>query len=245
MDIETTITNISKETLEEVSKFNNEPEWLLERRKLFFEKFESTPNPTSRRMDYKNLNLDNYFYDVNEDDSGDVEYKSRFASKSLSFDISIGEKNSISAIDHREAVIHLDDEFRSKGVILKTLRNSISEHGDLLNKYFLEIHDQQSSGKFNLLNSALWQNGTFIYVPKNVEVNIPLTNLHIISKKNNIYLPFVLMVTESGSKVTLIDYHASDSSDMNAFVSSSVEIIVGQNAKVDYIIIQEYGANVN
>lgn len=245
MDIETKIMNISKETLEEISKINNEPEWLLERRKLSFEKFESAPNPTSRRMDYNGLNLDNYFFDMNEDDSGDVEYKSRFASKSLSFDINIGEKNSISNIDNKEAIILLDDEYKSKGVILTTLRNAISEHAELLNKYLFEIQDQQSAGKFNLLNSALWQNGTFIYVPKNVEVSIPLTNLHIISKENNIYLPLALIVTELGSKVTLIDYHASDSSDMNAFVSNSVEIIVGQNAKVDYVSIQEYGTDVN
>lgn len=245
MDTETKIVNISKDTIEEISINNLEPEWLLERRMMAFEKFESTPSPTSRRMDYKNINLENYSLDLNGVDAGDTDYRKMLVNKSAAFDTSLAKKNSIVQSNNHEIFKHIADGYKSKGVILTSLKNAVREHSILIEKYYLRNQTQTIANKYDFLNSAFWQEGTFIYIPKNVEIEIPLTNINIISKENNIYLPFTLIVVDSSSKVVLIDYQTSDSYDLKAFVSSSVNLVIEANAKVDYISIQEYGANIN
>lgn len=245
MDTETKIVNISKETVEEISIKNLEPEWLLKCRMLAFEQFESTPSPTSRRMDYKNINLENYSLDLNGVDVSDTDYRKMLVNKSAAFDTSLAENNSIVQINNHEISKHIADEYKSKGVVLTSLKNAIREHPELIEKYYLHNRPQSIANKYYFLNSAFWQEGTFIYIPKNIEIVIPLTNINVISKENNIYLPFTLIVVDSSSKVTLIDYQTSESSDSNAFVSSSVNLVIEANAKVDYISIQEFGANIN
>jgi Fe-S cluster assembly protein SufD len=245
MDSETKIVNISKDTVEEISIKNLEPEWLLKRRMLAFEQFESTPSPTSRRMDYKHINLENYSLDRNGVGAADSGYWKTLVDKSAAFDTSLAEKNSIVQLNNHEIFKHIGDEYISKGVVLTSLKNAVREHPELIEKYYLRSRPHAIANKYDFLNSAFWQEGTFIYIPKNVEIEIPLTNINIISKENNIYLPFTLIVVDSSSKVMLIDYQTSDSSDLKAFVSNSVNLVIEANAKVDYINIQEYGASIN
>lgn len=245
MDSETKIINISKETVQEISIKNLEPEWLLERRMSAFEQFESTPSPISRRMDYKNINFENYFLNLNGVGGSGTDNRKILANKSAAFVTSLAENNSIVQLNNQEIFKHIADEYKSKGVIITSLNNAVREHPELIEKYYLTVRTQSVTNKYDFLNSAFWQNGTFIYIPKNVEIEIPLTNINIISKENNIYLPSTLIVVDSSSKVTLIDYQTSDSSDLKAFVSNSVNLVIEANAKVDYINIQEYGANIN
>src|SRR5690606_2177435 len=69
-------------------------------------------------------------------------------------------------------VIHRDSRITEEGVIFTDLRTAVREHGDLLREH---MYGAVNAGhdKYSALNSAFWENGTFVYVPRNVEVALP------------------------------------------------------------------------
>jgi Fe-S cluster assembly protein SufD len=245
MDLDTKILSISKETVESISKRNNEPEWLLKKRLSAYEIFQATPNLTSRRMDYKNLDLDNYHLNLDGigiDGKSERDHKVQDPSN---FDFDIPEENSIVHIDDRKDFVHLSGSYNSLGILLTTVKDILDSNSELFHKYFGNADSEDSLSKLSSLTSALWQNGTFIYVPKNVRIELPLYNIQVISGGSKIYLPLTFIVVDSGAELTLVDYQKSDSPEMNALVSNSVNLVACQGARVNYISIQAYGNSVN
>ncbi len=131
-------------------------------------------------------------------------------------------------------------ELPVSGVIWKPLEAALVEHGDLLRQYFVAREAVLGSQKFAALHRAQVRNGTFLYVPKNVEVTLPLETFHWLSGAGNSTFPHTLIVAEAGSKVTLVDYFESEHADAAGFACAVSDLVVGPGAKVTYLCVQNW-----
>ena len=136
------------------------------------------------------------------------------------------------------------DELSPQGIIWKPLEAAIVEHADLFREHFMAQETVLGSKKFAALHRAHVRTGTFLYVPKNVEIALPLETFHWLSGENGSTFPHTLIIAEAGSKVTLVDYYESDSEDDPGFACAVNDLIVGPGAKVTYLCAQNWNETV-
>lgn len=130
------------------------------------------------------------------------------------------------------------------GVIFMDLRTAVARHPDLVREHFMRavVHPEES--KFRALHGALWNGGTFLYVPANVDVGVPLRSETWIRTDGAALFPHTLVVAEPGSRVTLLDEFGSYAGPWSAFVGGVVELILREGAQVRYVAHQDWMAGV-
>lgn len=140
----------------------------------------------------------------------------------------------------------LDQALAEKGAIFTDLESAARDYPDLFERLFMTEAVRASDDKFTALNGAFWTGGSFLYVPRNTAVELPIQSLVWGDGKAALF-PHTLIVAETGSEVTYIDQYASAEGALGpdqGFASGIVEIIARPGAKVDYINLQEWGTNV-
>ncbi len=149
------------------------------------------------------------------------------------------------------------DELTAKGVIFCDLKTAVQKHPELVQKYLYSVvgaaypnpTTQQieryeniphlDEDKFTALNAALWDNGFFVYVPKNVELDLPLGGFRYLDEAGAFAASRTLVVVEENSKVTYID--EQDSPDLKSANFGVVELVLAAGAKLRYVAIQNWG----
>jgi len=101
-----------------------------------------------------------------------------------------------------------------------------------------------SNGKFAALNSALWQGGVFLYIPKNVEVEHPFQTALILEGEGSAIFPRTLIVAEQSANVTYIEESISHGEHGQALNAGVVEIYANPGAQVRYVDVQRWGEDV-
>jgi Fe-S cluster assembly protein SufD len=148
-------------------------------------------------------------------------------------------------------------ELEAKGVIFTDLKTAVEKHPELVQKYLysvvgaaypaptaqaLERYEaipNLDEDKFTALNAALWDNGFFLYVPKNVELELPLGGFRYLDQEGTFTASRTLVVLEDNAKVTYID--EQDSPDLKAANFGVVELFLGKGANLRYVAIQNWG----
>ena len=151
-------------------------------------------------------------------------------------------------------------ELEAKGVIFTDLRSALESHPALVRKHLysvvgaanpaptvtqIERHEKiphLDEDKFTALNAALWENGFFVYVPKNVELELPLGGFRYLDQDGTFVNSRTLVVLEDNAKVTYID--EQDSPDLKAANFGVVELVLGRGAQLRYVAIQNWGRGV-
>ncbi|BCJ87060.1 Fe-S cluster assembly protein SufD [Effusibacillus dendaii] len=133
----------------------------------------------------------------------------------------------------------LNPDLASKGVILTSLQEAIAKHPDKVEKYFGQLYNTKES-KFAALHYALRTGGAFLYVPKNVVIETPIQLFTYGDQPNVGIFNHTLIVAESFSQFTVLEYSASDLGGSNAIHSGAVEIFAADGAKVSYVILQNF-----
>lgn len=123
------------------------------------------------------------------------------------------------------------------GTIVGSLAAAMKQYPELINKHFGNYADDNESGII-ALNTALFTDGLFVYVPKNVEASRTIQLVNIISLKENIFANTRnLIILEANSKLQLI--HCDDSMDFkNSFINTITEVILGEGSSLDYYKLQ-------
>ena len=143
-------------------------------------------------------------------------------------------------LDHRTHAA----ELAAQGVVWKPLDTALADHAELFQKHFMAQEAVLGSQKFAALHRARVRTGSFLYVPKNVEVALPLETFHWLSGEGSSTFPHTLIIAEAGSKVTLVDYFESDRVEEDGFACAVNDLIVGPGAKVTYLCSQNWGEKV-
>jgi Fe-S cluster assembly protein SufD len=132
---------------------------------------------------------------------------------------------------------------KAQGVIFADLETAVREHGDLIQKY-LGSAVKAAEWKYLALNAALWEGGAFLYVPKDVEVTLPVQFTQAIASEGRAVFPRTLIIAERNARVSIIDEARSVDGSSPSLVSGAVEIFVGDGAKVEYYSVNRWGDGV-
>ena len=215
------------------------PDWAREGRQQAWERFESLPMPARTEQAWRftslgKMDLDAYLAPRPVSSAT----REQLISRSVGNERTAGRM--IFANDHLlDRRVHAA-ELAAAGVIWKPLESAWQEHGDLLRPHFMTQEAMLGSRKFAALHRAYVRNGTFLYVPRNVEVALPLEVFHWLSGADGSTFPHTLIIAEAGSKVTLVDYFESDRAEETGFACAVNDLIVGPGAKVTYLCSQNW-----
>jgi len=154
--------------------------------------------------------------------------------KSLLQDVNGGNPENLIVQRNSEVVYqNVSEELAKQGVIFTSLETALREHGDLVKSYFMTVV-QKDENRLTALHTALWSGGVFLYVPKNVEVKIPVQALFLADDAEARFSPHVLIVAEAHSSVTYVDNYASEGDLNNLVQNGVVEVVVKPGATVHF-----------
>ncbi|MGI8826684.1 MAG: Fe-S cluster assembly protein SufD [Chloroflexota bacterium] len=234
-----TLPGLTRETVEQLSRSRDEPAWLLERRLHGWNVFEALPMPGKKDEDWR-------YTDVSKLDLARL---APFASASrervdspLRLDAS-----SSGLLTHQNSEtldLFLPAHVAEQGVIFSDLDAAVREHPDLVRQYFMTDAVTPEFNKFAALNAALWTGGTFLYVPRDVDVALPLRTLYTLTAGGMSLFTHTLVVLEEAARVGFVEEYASNDLDELSLNAGVVEIIVKQAAHATFITLQEWNANV-
>lgn len=134
----------------------------------------------------------------------------------------------------------LSEKLRKAGVIFQPLERAMIEHEDLFRRNFMSQPATLGSAKFAALHEAFVRSGTFLYVPRGIEVELPLETFHWLHAENAAIFPHTLVVADELAKVTLVDHFRSTDRQRAGFSCGVNDLIVGPGAKVTYICTQDW-----
>jgi len=233
---EAEVAGFTLEAVDELSRRLDEPEWVRELRREAFRTFEELPMPSRtdeewRRTDIRRLKLERL-----------PPYAPASGAPAES---PLGSNHEASTAvliqDNAEPVSRWVRELSpEQGVIACSLDEAARTYPDLVRKH-LQTAVPPRAGKFPALNGALWSGGAFVYVPTGVDVALPVRALFSLSRGGSAIFPRTLIVLEQGARLTYIEEYASP--DLRGDVGLSagvVEVIVGEEARLTQITLQEY-----
>lgn len=209
--------------------FSSEPGWLKEKRKEAFDTFCNTGIPDRRNEEYK-------YTDVKKIFSGKFTAVHNEAHQDIAIPPALG-KGSIQLVFingwlHKDSTLSTD---LPKGVIIGNLAtDGLLKHADLLKKYLSNDGDALAQ-----LNSALWTDGAFIYVPENIQLKTAIEIIHISTGKREILSsPRHLIIAEKKSSVSIIENSVSLNLSSSVIVNSHAAIFAGENSKIQFYRLQ-------
>jgi Fe-S cluster assembly protein SufD len=245
-------TGFSREGVEAVSSARLETGAARDARFRAWDLYESLPMPKRtdeewRRTDLRGLKLDRLRASASASatDLSPLAALEEAGVENAAAQIALGPNAGV--VVQRDAatiLTTLDPEVAAKGVIYTDLPTAIREYPELVERYFMTQAVSPSMGKFEALHAAYWQGGSFLYVPKGVTVEAPFRAFSLISEPGAAVFAHTLAVLEEGAQAFVADAFRSPSQDVQSFASAVVELIVGQDAKLRYVQMQDWGRNV-
>ena len=133
----------------------------------------------------------------------------------------------------------------SKGVVFADLRTAADDHPDLLKEHFFtEVPVDEH--KFTALHGAFFSDGVLVYVPRGVEVELPLEVVRATSLPGGSIFPHTTIVVDEQASVTFVDrFMSEDADDPSICARASSRSRRARGATVNYISLQEWGRNVH
>ncbi|MEO7167987.1 MAG: Fe-S cluster assembly protein SufD [Chthoniobacterales bacterium] len=215
------------------------PAWFTDQQRVAWTQFESLPMParTDQAWRFSSvgvLDLAPFVIarPLSESDSREI------LERSTGFDETSGRL--VFADDHFLERDVLSEKLRKAGVIFQPLERAMIEHEEFFRRHFMSQPATLGSAKFAALHEAFVRSGTFLYVPRGVEVELPLETFHWLHAENAAIFPHTLVVAEELSKVTLVEHFRSTDRHRAGFACGVNDLIVGAGAKVTYICAQDW-----
>jgi len=240
---------LSEDIVRQISEIKSEPEWMLDFRLNAFKIFGSKPMPPWG-PNLSEIDFSDVIYYLKPTEKKESDWEKVPADIKKTFDkIGIPEAErkflaGATAQYESEAVYHnLKKEWESQGVIFTDLDSAVREHPEVVRKY-LGTLVPAIDNKFAALNSAVWSGGSFVYVPKNVRVEIPLQAYFRINTQNMGQFERTLIIAEEGSYVPYVEGCSAPIYSSGSLHAAVVEVFAQKNSRVRYSTIQNWSTNV-
>ena len=241
---------LDEEVVRDISAKKNEPEWMLDLRLKALRLFTKKPLPTWG-ADLSRINFDNIKYFVRSTEKQARSWEELPEDIRRTYDrlgIPEAEKQrlvaGVAAQYESEVVYHqVREDLEAQGVIFLDTDTALKEHPDLFKEYFGTVIPP-GDNKFAALNTAVWSGGSFIYVPKNVHVEITLQASSRINTENMGQFERTLIIVDEGAYVHYVEGCTAPIYKSESLHSAVVEIIVKKNARCRYTTIQNWSNNV-
>ncbi len=240
---------LNENMVQELSKRKDEPKWMMDFRLRALEIFNKKPMP-EWGADLSKIDFENLHYYIMPPEKGKKnwgEVNPEIANAFSLLGIPQAEKKFLAATSAQfeSEVVYssLQEALSKQGVIFDSTDNALKAYPEFFKEYFGKIIPANDN-KFAALNSAVWSGGTFIYVPKNVEVALPLQAYFRMNSDNMGQFERTLIIADEGSKVHYIEGCTAPVSSANSLHAAVVEIIVKKNARVQYTTLQDWAHNI-
>ncbi len=240
---------LNEKVVRDISKIKNEPEWMTEIRlkglKSFFEK----PMP-QWGANLNDINFDNIIYYMRSSDANNKSWEDVPDYIKETFDklgIPEAERKFLAGVSTQfdsEVVYHsIKKDLEEKGVIFLSMDEGLKQYPELVKKYFGTIVPYNDN-KFAALNTSVWSGGSFVYIPKNTKVDIPLQAYFRINAADIGQFERTLIIVDEGAQATYIEGCSAPKYSSESLHSAVVEIIALPGSKVQYITIQNWAPNI-
>ncbi len=244
---------LNEEVVREISGMKNEPEWMLKRRLKALDIFKKKPVPitgTWANPDLASLDYDQIHYFVRAGDRPEHDWDAVPQEIKDTFErlgIPEAERKFLAGVGAQyesEVVYHsLREEWTKQGVIFLDTDSGLREHPEIFKEYFGTVVPA-ADNKYAALNTAVWSGGSFVYVPKGVNVDIPLQAYFRINAENMGQFERTLIIVEEGAEAHYIEGCTAPIYSTNSLHSAVVEIIIKKGGKFRYTTIQNWANNI-
>src|SRR6056297_1305468 len=239
---------LTPEVIKEISREKNEPEWMLEFRLKALEIYKKKAVPTWG-ADISDLDMDNIITYVRPDadlqsdwDQVPEEIKNTFDA----LGIPEAEKESLAGVgaqyDSEVVYQNLKEELVEQGVIFMDMERALKEHENLVKEHFMQLVPPDDH-KFAALHGAVWSGGSFVYVPEDVEVDIPLQSYFRLNAAGAGQFEHTLIILEKGAKAHFIEGCSAPKYSVNNLHAGTVELFVKEGAELRYSTIENWSKN--
>jgi len=214
------------------SKKRNEPEWFTDIRTKALQLSKTLPLPQPEKTRIMDWNFTEFEHDVSSKMVASTTELPEHVKRLIGQDEESG--NLLVLQNGQMAYTALSEELKNKGVIFTDMATALREHGDLVKKYyFTEIADYDAN-RLTALHAAFINSGVFLYVPKNVEISVPLQTLLWQENPNAGLISHSIIVVDSGSSVTYVENYLSDKTEGYAVANVIAEVFVGDNSHIRF-----------
>ena len=240
---------LTKEIVEQISKEKNDPEWMREFRLKSLDIYNELLVP-NWGPSIDDLNIDNIvtYVRANTNMKGTWEEVPTDIKETFErLGIPEAEKTSLAGVGAQfdsELVYHsVKEEVAAMGVIYSDLESSMhGEYGDMIKEYFMKLITPRDH-KFAALHGAVWSGGSFVYVPKGVNVDIPLQSYFRLNAPGAGQFEHTLIIVDEGASLHFIEGCSAPKYNVANLHAGAVEIFVKKNAKVRYSTIENWSKN--
>lgn len=217
--------NVYKDDVTERSADQQEPKWVLEQR---LEALNQVSQLAVPKLEKTNASKWNFTQFQIADKAARIEQRNELP-QIVQDHISDENTNLYVQNNQDPLYIHCSNELKQKGVIFTTLADAVREHHELTQKYLFQAF-KGNENKVAALHGAHWS-GVFLYVPRNVEIKIPLQAFFALVGDNMASFPHLLLVAEQGSRVEIV-VNFMDIKGKPSLLNSVIEVFVGEGANV-------------
>ncbi|MCY4522190.1 MAG: Fe-S cluster assembly protein SufB [Caldilineaceae bacterium] len=240
---------VSHDTVDQISAIKEEPAWMRSFRHEALDIFLAKSMP-QWGADLSGIDFDDIYYYLRPTENQGRDWDDVPEDIKTTFDrlgIPEAERKFLAGVGAQydsEVIYHsLQEEWEKHGVIFKDMDSGLREHEDIVREYFATVIPA-ADNKFAALNSAVWSGGSFVYVPKGVDLDIPLQAYFRINAENMGQFERTLIIVEEGANVHYVEGCTAPIYSSNSLHSAVVEIFVKENARCRYTTIQNWSTDV-
>jgi Fe-S cluster assembly protein SufB len=236
---------INRRVVEEISHIKEEPAWMLQERLKAFELFEARPMP-AWGADLSAIDFQKIHYYLRPTDKTGLAWDDVPPEVKATFEkigVPQAEREYLAGVkmQYDSEVVYgsLKKTWAKDGVIFLSMDEGLKQYPDLVKEYFGKLIPS-GDNKFASLNTATWSGGSFVYVPKNVHVKMPLQTYFRINAPNAGQFERTLIIVDEGASVHYVEGCTAPSFSSSALHSAVVEIFVKKGARCQYTTIQNW-----
>ncbi len=248
-DVHTEIipVGLTEEVVRLISARKGEPDWMLEFRLKAFRHWLTLEQPTWAHVnvppiDYQGIS---YYADplakkpVNKEIDPELEKTFDKLGIPLEERLALSGTAVDAIMDSVSVKTTYKDELKKKGIIFMSVGEAIKEHPDLVKKYLGTVVSYRDNF-FAALNSAVFSDGSFVYIPKGVRCPMELSSYFRINARNTGQFERTLIIADDDSYVSYLEGCTAPMRDENQLHAAIVEIIVNDRAEVKYSTVQNW-----
>lgn len=239
---------LNEDIIRTISRLKEEPEWLLEFRLNAFRKWQGMEMPEWGHLDMPEIDFQDIIYYAapkkNSDRPKEIDPKLEETFEKLG--IPVREREALAgkvAVDAVFDSVSVATTFRAslaeKGIIFCSFSEAVKEHPDLVRKYLASVVPV-GDNFFAALNSAVFSDGSFCYIPKGVKCPMELSSYFRINAAGTGQFERTLIVADEGSQLSYMEGCTAPMRDENQLHAAVVEIVVEKDADVKYSTVQNW-----
>ena len=239
---------LNEDIIRLISRRKEEPAWLLEFRLDAFRKWQAMPQPDWAHLDMPEIDFQDiiYYAAPKKDKDRPKEIDPKLAETFDKLGIPLREREALAGVVAVDAVfdsVSVTTTFRKtlaeKGIIFCSFSEAVKEHPDLVRRYLASVVPA-SDNFFAALNSAVFSDGSFCYIPKGVRCPMELSSYFRINARGTGQFERTLIVADEGSYVSYMEGCTAPMRDEQQLHAAVVEIVVEKDADVKYSTVQNW-----